>query len=71
MLHDVFERDAQLDGNLKKAPKLTLKVFHVGSNKQDVPLALAIFDEASSAVIRSYFPQQSSAVEFFQLFQKW
>ena len=40
MLHDVFERDAQLDGNLKKAPKLTLKVLHPGSNKQNVPLVL-------------------------------
>ena len=48
MLHDVFERDAQLDGNLKKAPKLTLKVPHPESNKQNVPLALAIFDETTS-----------------------
>ena len=51
MLHDVFERGAQLDGpkfNLKKAPKLTLKVPHPGSNKQNVPLALAIFDETAS-----------------------
>ena len=40
MLHDVFERDAQLDGNLKKAPKLTLKVLHPVSNKQKVLLLL-------------------------------
>ena len=40
MLHDVFERDAQLDGNLKKAPKLTLKVLHPVSNKQKVLLSL-------------------------------
>ena len=31
MPHDVFERDTQLDGNLKKASKLTLKVLHAGS----------------------------------------
>ena len=48
MLHDVFERNAQLDGNLKKAPKLTLKLPHPESNKQNVPLALAIFDETTS-----------------------
>ena len=42
MPYDVFERDSQLDGNLKKAPKLTLKVLHAVSNKQNVPLALAI-----------------------------
>ena len=51
MLHDVFERDAQLDGDLKKGPKLTLKVLHPGSNKQNVPLVPAIFDETNSAAI--------------------
>ena len=60
MLHDVFERNAQLDGNWKKAPKLTMKVFHPGSNKLNVPLALAIFDETTSAAIQSYVPQHSS-----------
>ena len=70
ILHDVFERDAQLDGNLKKARKLTLKVLHPGSNKQNVSLALAIFDETTSAAIQLYFPQQSSAAKFLQLFQK-
>ena len=71
MLNDVFERDAQLDGNLKKAPKLTLKVLHPGSNKQNVPLALAIFDKTTSTAIQSYFPQHSSAAGFLQLLQKW
>ena len=71
MLHDVFERDAQLDGNLKKAPKLTLKVLHPGSNKQKVPLALASFDKTISTAIQSYFPQHSIAAEFLQLLLKW
>ena len=56
---------------MKKAPKLTLKVLHPGSNKQNVPLALAIFDETTSAAIHSYFPQHSSAAKILQLFQKW
>ena len=68
MLDDVFERDAQLDGNLKKAPKLTSKVLHPGSNKQNVPFALPIFDETTSAAIQSYFPQHSSAAEYLELF---
>ena len=51
MLHDVFERDAQLNGNLNKAPKLSMKVYHLGSNKQNVPLVLAIFNETTSAAI--------------------
>ena len=71
MPYDVFERDSQLDGNLKKAPKLTLKVLHPVSNKQNVPLALAIFDETTSAAFQSYFPQHLSAAEFLHLFQKW
>ena len=54
MLHDVFERDAQLDGNLKKAPKVTLKVLRPSSNKQNVPLAPAMFDETTSAAIQWY-----------------
>ena len=71
MLHDVFERDAQLDGNLKKAPKVTLKVLRPSSSKQNVPLAPAMFDETTSAAVQWYFPQHSSAAEFLQLFQKW
>ena len=47
-----------------------MKVLHPDSNKQNVPLALAIFDETTSATIQSYFPQHSSAAEFLQLFQK-
>ena len=58
MLRDVFERDAQLNDNLKKGPKLTLKVLHPGSNKQNVPLVLAMFDETNFAAIQSYFLQR-------------
>ena len=31
--HDVFERDASLHANLRKAPKLTKKVLHPGNCK--------------------------------------
>ena len=63
MLHGGFEIEAQLDG----APKLTLKVLHPGSNKENVLLALVIFDETTSAAIQSYFAQHSSAAQFLQL----
>ena len=63
MLHGGFEIEAQLDG----APKLKLKVLHPGSNKENVLLALVIFDETTSAAIQSYFAQHSSAAEFLQL----
>ena len=69
MLHDVFERDGQLDGILKKAPKLSLKVLHPGSNKQNVPLALAIFDETASAATQLYFPQHQVLQKFCNCFK--
>ena len=39
--HDVQEKDAFLEANLRKAPKLTTKVLHPGNCKQNVPTALA------------------------------
>ena len=62
---DVFERDANLHANLRKAPKLTIKVL------QPVPNALAIFDETSIAAAKSYFPEKASAAAFLTLFSKW
>ena len=69
--HDVFEKDANLDANLRKAPKLSMKVLHPGNYKQSVPLALAIFDETTATAIQSYFPEKQSAVEFLKLFNTW
>ena len=63
--YDVFERDANLHANLRKAPKLTIKVL------QPVPNALAIFDETSIAAAKSYFPEKASAAAFLTLFSKW
>ena len=69
--HDVFERDANLHANLKKAPKLTTKVLHPGNCKQNVPNALAMFDETTIAAVKSYFPEKASAAAFLTLFSKW
>ena len=46
-------------------------MLHSGSKKQNLLLALSIFDETTSAVIQPYFPQHSSAAGFLQLFQSW
>ena len=64
MLHQLYERDELLQGNLRKAPQLTYKATHPGNNKQDVPLALAVFDETTSAAIRSYFADMEDAASF-------
>ena len=68
MLHQIHEKDELLQGNLKKAHKLSYKATHPGNNKQYVPLALAVFDKTTSAVIRSYFPDREDAASFLNLF---
>ena len=66
--HDVFERDASLHANLREAPKLTAKVLHPGNCKQNVPNALAIFDEATIAAVKSYLTEKANAAAFITLF---
>ena len=71
LLHKVHERDLNLTGNLKKAPKINAKTLHPGNNKQNVPLALNIFDETTAAGILSYFPDEASAAGFLRLINTW
>ena len=67
----VHEADAKLDAHLKAAPKLTSKVLHPGNCKQSVPVALAIFNESTSAGIKYHFPERDDASEFLKLFNTW
>ena len=69
LLHDTYEKD--LPANLRKSPKLNPKTLHPGNNKQNVPLALNIFDESTVAGILSYFPGESAAAGFLKLINKW
>ena len=55
---DVFEKDSLLETNLKKAPKITLKVLHPGNCKQNIPLTLVFFYESTSAALTNYFPEK-------------
>ena len=70
LFHQIYEKDQTLNANLKKAPKITCKVIHPGNNKQSVPLALAIFDETTSAAIQSYYPERKDAASLLTLFNK-
>ena len=70
LFHNVFEKDSLLEANLRKAPKITRKVLHPGNCKQNVPVAVAVFHESTSAVLTSYFPEKKMA-EFLKLFNKW
>ena len=71
LFHDVFEKDSLLEANLRKAPKITHKVLHPGNCKQNVPVALAIFHESTSAAVTSYFPDKKNEAEFLKLFNTW
>ena len=46
-------------------------MLHPGSCNQNVSPALAIFDESTSASIRSYFPDREDAAGFLQLVNMW
>ena len=71
MLHEVYERGETRQAHLKAAPKLTSKVLHPGSCKQNVPEALAIFHPTTSAGIKNYFPDRDDAAEFLNLINTW
>ena len=69
--HDVFERDTNLHANSRKAPKLTTKVLHPDNCKQMLQMLLKLFDETTTAAVKSYFPEKASAAVFLTLFGKW
>ena len=71
LLHDTYEKDCTLQTNLRKAPRLNLKVLHPGNNKQRVPLALAIIHETTTAAIESYFPEKNNSADFLRLLNIW
>ena len=71
MLHEVYERDENLQAHLKAAPKLASKVLHPESYKQSVPEVLAIFHPTTSAVIKNYFPDPDDAAELLNLINTW
>jgi len=71
LLHQVFEQDKKMQANLKTATKISAKVLHPGNCKQSVSVALAIFDQSTSASIKYYFPERKDAAEFLHLFNVW
>ena len=45
--------------------------MHPGDNKQSVPLALAIFDQSTSAALESYHPNRLDASSFLKVINIW
>lgn len=70
-LYDLYDRDKELKGNLRKAPKLSYQVLHPGNNKQSVPLALAIIHETTIAASKSYYPNRPDISNFLTIFNTW
>ena len=66
LLHDTYEKDCTLQANLRKAPRLNLKVLYSGNNKQSIPLALAIIHETTTATTESYFPEKNNSTDFLR-----
>ena len=64
----MHEKDAELAAHLKSAPKITSKVLHPGNCKQSVPVALAIFEESTSAAIQYHFLEKDDAAGFLKIF---
>ena len=61
----------ELKGNLRKAPKLSYQALHPGNNKQNVPLAIALFHETTIAAAKSYFPQREDLSSFLSTINMW
>ena len=71
LLNCVYERDSNLQANLRKAPRLTYETLHPGNKTQNVQLSLNIFHETTTAAISSYFPHGEDATEFIRLINTW
>ena len=69
-LHKIYDIDVTMDGNLRKARKLTYQSLHPGNKKQSVILALSIFDETTIASSRCYFLIDHMS-NFLQLVHSW
>ena len=52
---------------MRKAPKLSYQALHPGNNKQNVPLALALFHDTTRAAVKSYYPNREVVSGFLNV----
>ena len=71
LLYSLYDTDNKLQANLRKAPKLTYETLHPGHKKQNVQLALNIFEETTIAALKSYYPQRNDAIDFLKVIHSW
>ena len=70
-LYNIYDKDKELKGNLRKAPKLSYQALHPGNNKQNVLLALALFHETTIAAAKSYYPNREDVSGFLNVIDTW
>ena len=70
-LHLIYDKDQKLEGNLRKAPKLTFKSIHPTDNKQNVELAIAIFHDTTIVGCQKYLPNRFDMPSFLKLILYW
>ena len=71
-LHKVHNADLSINFHLRKAPSLNYQSLHPGNSKQSVPLALAIFDNKTSAAMREYLKDADTVTPaFLELINMW
>ena len=70
-LYNIYDKDKELKGNLRKAPKLSYQALHPGNNKQNVLLALAIFHDTTIAAAKGYYPNRENVSGFLNVIHTW
>ena len=70
-LKKIYNQDCSLSAHLRKAYKLTMSALHPYKNKQNVNLALAIFDESTIAAAKCYISERSDCSSFLTLIHTW
>ena len=57
-LYNIYDKDKELKGNLRKALKLSYQTLHPGNNQDNVRLALILFHDTTIAAEKSYYPNR-------------
>ena len=70
-LYNIYDKDKELEGNLRKAPKLSYQTPQPGNNNQNVPLALALFHETTIAAAKIYYPNREDFSGFLNVIDTW
>ena len=71
-LYNIYDKDKELKGNLRKAPKFSYQaLLHPGNNKQNVPLILALFHDNTIVFAKSYYPNREDVSGFLNVIHTW